>query len=207
MENKRLVRQGERQPGGFTLIELIVVVGIISVMAAVAAPAVSNWMRNYTIRGAADQVVAEIQAGRLRGIKKNVNYGVVFVVLSDNTYQSFVEDLPLSGSRQPYATAEQGAIRTLPTGVRFDSTGAVDAGFRFNRLGAMCDPDAGATQLCPDIASSNISPAPSGNYVGFNVTDPDVTRQGARLNLIQDVTGLTRTIVVGFGGRARVLDR
>jgi len=207
MENKRLIRHGGGKAGGFSLIELMIVVAIIFITAAVAAPPISNWMRNYTIRGAADQVVAEIQAGRMRGIKKNVNYGVVFVVLSDNTYQSFVEDLPLSGSRQAYATAEKGAIRTLPTGVRFDTTGANDAGFRFNRLGAMCDPDTSATQLCPDIASSSISPAPSGNHVSFNVTDPDVTRQGARLNLIQDVTGLTRTIVVGFGGRARVLDR
>lgn len=191
---------------GFSLIELIVVVGIISVLAAGAIPAIGTYIRNYTIRGAADQVAGEMQTARLQAIKKNVNYGVVFVVLSQNTYQYFLEDGFAAGARQAYGAADMGPIRTLPSGVRFDNTGANDTGMRFTRLGAICDPGSNPVN-CPDLTASGITPAPTGNYVLMDTTNADATLQGAGVSLIQDGTGLQRTVVVTFGGRVRVLNR
>lgn len=66
-----------RMPAGFTLAEIVVVVGIIGVMSAMAIPMISRYVRNYTIRGAAEQVAAEIQTAKQLAVKKNVNFGVV----------------------------------------------------------------------------------------------------------------------------------
>jgi prepilin-type N-terminal cleavage/methylation domain-containing protein len=192
---------------GFSLIELIVVVAIIMIIAATSFPAIGRFIRNYQIRGAAEEVAAEIQAAKLLAVKKNVNFGVVFVVLTDRTYQFFMEDIPLSGQRQLYAGSQQGRIRTLPTGITFDATGGADAGFRFNRLGAMCDPDTGALLTCPDLGDSVITPPPTGNFVSFVAGNPDPTLDGARINLSQSDTGLTRTLVVTPGGRVKVLNQ
>jgi prepilin-type N-terminal cleavage/methylation domain-containing protein len=205
MDQPRQTRSGGRQ-SGFTILELVIVIAIILVMSAMALPAIGHWVRNYKIRGAADQVAAEIQAAKLLAVKKNVNFGVVFVVLTDRTYQFFMEDIPLVGQRQDYATSQQGAIRTLPDGVNFTPGGAVnDAGFRFNRLGAMCDPDGSAP--CPALSGSNITPPPTGNFVSFVSADPDPARNGAQIAFNQVTTGLTMTLVVTPGGRVAVLNR
>ena len=196
-----------RRQAGFTLIEILVVVGIILVMAGTAIPAIGRFIRNYQIRGAAEEVAAEVQAAKLLAVKKNVNFGVVFVVLSDRTYQYFMEDIPLSGIRQLYAGSQQGRIRTLPGTVTFDPAGGADAGFRFNRLGAMCDPDASDPLTCPDLADSAITPPPTGNYVAMVTGNANPTLDGAQIKLIQSDTGLRRTLVITPGGRVAVLDR
>jgi prepilin-type N-terminal cleavage/methylation domain-containing protein len=191
-------------PRGFSLIEMVVVVAIIMVLAATAVPALSHWLRNYKLRAAASEVAAEIQAAKLLAVKKNVNFGVVFVVLTDTTYQYFMEDKPQVGVPQDYADATQGAIRQLPVGVTFTpGVGTNDAGFRFNRLGAMCDPD--GSVVCPNLADSAITPPPTGNYVSF--VSGGGTLDGAHIDFSHNLTGLTMTLVVSPGGRVQVLNR
>jgi type II secretory pathway pseudopilin PulG len=191
--------------GGFTFLEIIVVVGIVLTMAAVSAPTISRTIRNYTIRGAANQVASEIQTARNLAIKKNVNFGAIFVVLSDTTYQYFLQDTQPPGAPADYPDSQLGPIRTLPVGVYFDpNPGGTtqDDGFRFNRLGAMCDPDGGVT--CPELADSG-APLPGPNYVGFDATaGVPAHLRGALIGLMQPDTGLTRQIVVSFGGRVQV---
>ena len=197
-----------RGSDGFTLMELMVVVGIIGVIAAVALPAIGLYIRNYKIRGAADQVAGEIQTAKLTAIKKNVNFGVVFVVLTDSTYQYFVEDGTPAGLRQDYPTAQRGPIRTLPIGINFAAAAVgPDVGFRFGRLGGMCNPDLTTPDTCRDLSLSNIDPVPTGSYIGFDAANPDPTLQGAVITLAQSSNSLTRRLVVTPGGRVRVLNR
>ena len=101
---------------GFSLIELIIVVGIIAVMAAVGLPAIGRYFRNYQIRNAAREVAAEIQAARTKAIMKNVNWGVIFVTLSPTTYRYIIEDDPANPSTRTLNVL--GPIRTLPGDVR-----------------------------------------------------------------------------------------
>ena len=65
---------------GFSLTELIVVVAIIAILLAVAAPNISRYVRNYRIRGEANDVASNLQKARNKAIMKNVNLGVSVVI-------------------------------------------------------------------------------------------------------------------------------
>src|SRR4029450_1679324 len=153
---------------GFTMIELLVVVAIIIILAALVLPNIAGFLRNYKIRGAAQNVAGEIQSARSKAVTKNVNLGVVFVTLDSTRYQWVIEDdqNPTNGVspiRQPMSSlltqnVPVGPVRLLPAGLQFTqscpstpSGGDWDPGLRFNRLGAWCKPGSNANS-CPDPA-------------------------------------------------------
>jgi len=146
---KFAVTRSSKGQGGFSLVELITVAAIIGVMAAIAVPSLAGYVRIYRIRGAAQEVSGEMQAARLKAVGRNVNFGVLFVVLPAdpalfppgtpaNRYRWVFEDLPnpnpwvnQSGVPQPAPLtpaplawsdpgAQSGPIKTLPSGVFFD---------------------------------------------------------------------------------------
>jgi type II secretory pathway pseudopilin PulG len=191
---------------GFSLVEVLVVVGIIMVMAAVGAPAIANWAKNYQIRGATQTLASDIQTARNRAISKNVNLGVAIVVEDADTYWTHVEDmqsLPKLTARQQLDLAApvdvQSTRRRLPAGIEFALTAAdcpvlpgfapADYGFRFNRLGAWCDPGGGGA--CPDV---DIAGATANAVFTVGAT-------GSTLCLLERQSGLSRTVTVTPGGR------
>jgi prepilin-type N-terminal cleavage/methylation domain-containing protein len=195
-------------PAGFSLIELLVVVGIIMVIAAVGAPAIANWAKNYQIRGATQTLASDIQTARNRAISKNANLGVAIVVEDANTYWTHVEDdqtPPKDPARRQLDLAApddvQSARRRLPAGIEFALTAAdcpvlagfapADYGFRFNRLGAWCDPGAGGA--CPEV---DIAGATANAVFTVGGT-------GSTLCLLERQSGLSRTVTVTPGGRVQ----
>lgn len=194
---------------GFSMIEILVVVGIIMAIAAVSLPAIGRYIRNYQIRGASQQVLGEIQTARNKAIMKNVNFGVVFVALSPTQYQYVIEDdqTPVGGmatARVNISTlrdcnpptnrtcVQAGPIQDLPKGVQFGATcQAFTPGakaFRYNRLGTWCDP--AGSGACPiDVID-----------VGQNLFQNNA--QGTTICLTQPSTGLFREVRVAPGGRA-----
>lgn len=212
-------RKGRSDQGGFSLVELLVVVAIIMIMSAIGLPLIMNYFRQYLIRGATQQVAGEIQAARNKAIARNVNFGVVFVVEDATHYRWINEDLTgttvfegnlVAGLRPPIGAVlnpanillarQLGPRRTLPQGITFGIACpgfvANDSGFRFNRLGGWCDPAGVATGpgACPILLAgapllSNLTAPPA----------PDVA--GTTVCLVHTATGLTRTITVTPGGR------
>jgi prepilin-type N-terminal cleavage/methylation domain-containing protein len=196
-------RSPERPERGFSLIEMLIVVGIIALIAAVALPNIGQYIRNYKIKGAAQMVAGELQAARSRAIMSNTNQGVSFVVLDHNTYRFVQEDIP-AGDVQRFS-----ALKRLPTGVYFVVSGLTDPGptLRFHRLGGFCNPAAlsgtcrAAVPLAERFDSTEASALDTGtmdgNYLG---TDPAATGT-MEIRMREASTDLERTVRIAPGGR------
>ena len=63
---------------GFTLIEMMVVIVIISIIASVAIPSFSSFFDRYRLRGAADALFGDLQAARMEAIRNNSTVYVNF---------------------------------------------------------------------------------------------------------------------------------
>jgi len=79
---KRLSILGERSSskrGGYTLIELIVVIAIISVMLGTAVWTITGILPRWRLQGAANEVVSRMQQARSAAVKNNRSVIVEFV--------------------------------------------------------------------------------------------------------------------------------
>jgi len=193
----------ERPERGFSLVEMLIVVAIVAVMAAVALPNIGQYIRNYRVKGAAQAVAGELQSARSRAIMSNTNLGVSFVVLDRDTYRFLQEDVPA-------ASVERfGPLRKLPTGVIFVPSGLTDPGptLRFQRLGGFCNP-ASLTGTCRAAVpvAERTTPAETamldggttdGSYIG---SDPAAVGT-MEIRVRETSTGLERTVRIAPGGR------
>lgn len=196
-------RVPERPERGFSLIEMLIVVAIVAVMAAVALPNIGQYIRNYKVKGGAQLVAGELQAARSRAIMSNTNLGVSFVVVDSNTFRFVQEDIAAASPQR------LSGLRRLPSGVFFAPTALADPGptLRFLRLGGFCNPAALSTTCLPAVPVSERSTAAeagvldsgtvNGNYIGNDTGAPGTME----IRLREASTGLERTVRIAPGGR------
>jgi type IV fimbrial biogenesis protein FimT len=63
---------------GFTLIELIVIIAIVGVFAAIAVPNFLSYMPKHRLNGAARQVMGDLMAARMKAVSQNCDVAVTF---------------------------------------------------------------------------------------------------------------------------------
>jgi prepilin-type N-terminal cleavage/methylation domain-containing protein len=94
---------------GVTLIELIVVMVIIAIGAALLVPSMGAWLPNYRLRSGARDVVSTLRFAQMKAVSTNMPYGVAFDANSCQLYRS-------SGGLIP-----EGSPVNLPSGVQFNN--------------------------------------------------------------------------------------
>ena len=78
---------------GFTLIEVVIVVGIISILAAFATPNILDWIEDADYRSAARQIAQKLNIARSRAINQNLQHRVKFD-MGNNSFGIQVGDRP-----------------------------------------------------------------------------------------------------------------
>jgi hypothetical protein len=193
------------------MIELVVVVGLIIVMAAIAIPNIAGYTRNYRVRGATQQIASELTTARNKAIVRNTNFGVAFAVVDANSYRfSIIDDDQIPA---PAVLGRGWApLRDLPQGVVFVPAATTPVfGIGFDRLGRRCPPTGGGGLGCPppqNVASmcTGVTPPPpvdarctdklAGSYLDFDAVTGTVT-----VRVRDEQTLVTRWVSIAPGGR------
>jgi prepilin-type N-terminal cleavage/methylation domain-containing protein len=189
----------ERPERGFSIVEMLIVVMIVGVMAAVALPNIGQYIRNYKIKGATQEVAGELQSARSRAVMTNTDQGVSFVVVDQWSYRFIQEDIPSTSPER------RSGLKHLPTGVRFVVSGLADPGptLRFLRLGGFCNPavtasPCGTAVPVDDRADSDeyVDSSTKGlSYIGT------LANGSMEIRLRDDTADLERTVRIAPGGR------
>jgi len=135
---------------GFSMVELLVVVGIILAVSAISFPTVTRSVRVYRLSGTAANVAGTLQLARLNAVRLNRstpplawrlrvqgNQNIVWVDLNNNgapeatePQQMFSADIQFLPAGTAPSVASMGYANTQisPAAVAFDSRGAVSFG-------------------------------------------------------------------------------
>lgn len=75
-------------PRGFSLLELLMALAIMTLAMAVSVPSFRVWVDNYRLRGAAIDMLDALQLARSEAVRRNQN---VVLLFTSNSWQLFVD--------------------------------------------------------------------------------------------------------------------
>lgn len=176
--------------GGFSLIELMVTLVIFAVMAALAAPSLTQYANDMKILATADSLNASLQQARAEAIRRNIPVELVFTT-----------DSPVADSVETTALADTGPnwlIRQTPENlddphVFIEGKSGAEGGGRGGQ----------GTSVALSSSSSSIRFNAMGGLVGSLVT-VNLTQKGATCKNSGPARCLS--VVVSMGGQVRMCD-
>ena len=195
-----LVMMGRRSPVrllGFTLVEMIVVVAIMALLAALATPSMLGWVRNNKIRTVSDSLQNALRQAQTEATRRNRQ--VVFS-LTDN-----------SPTTTTYTAKANGSNWAISTVVPADS----DTTATFVEAGILLDVASNVAITGPKT-SSNVASALFFSSIGRLVTNetPGPTGANCKAEAAQYDIAMSDTktgdrplrVTVAVGGQVRMCD-
>ena len=104
---------------GFTLTELMIVVALMAILAAIAVPNIIAQMPKYRLNGAARQVLSDLMAARMQAVSQNNEFKVFFL---DNHRYMILDDDDNDGTADAGETTQTKDIQADYPDVTFSST-------------------------------------------------------------------------------------
>jgi type IV fimbrial biogenesis protein FimT len=135
------VRSKKLNCNGFSLLELAVAVAIASIMAGFALPSFLKWQHSSRLRGAAVNLVGDLEMAKIRAIREN---GTVVAQFTASNYTIFVDNGAVGGTAGDWVRNGGEALvqyRTLPAGVTIvlSELALTDDRLKFNAKGQPID--------------------------------------------------------------------
>ena len=196
------------QKNGFSFIELLVVIGIITVLAGIAIITFHNYKPTMKINGAARQIHSDLMQSRMKAVSENNNYVVAFIPLT-NSYKIYDDNDNSVTSISPTLNENE-----LIKSVSFDTVTNEFYGAVFGFVDGVLETD-GVTPLNPGDDPVTF-PCTSGGIIwtsfqpnGRSDTDCFVgIEEGIYLILKEDLDaekkGRMRAITVSTSGKVKV---
>jgi len=147
---------------GFTILELMIVIGIIGLLSTIAIPNMIQWRNNAQFNGAVNTLASDLSAAKQTAIRENTT---VFTLFTNNSYTMFIDRGDgAGGSPNNAQDADEPNLRNriLPNGVVIDLAASTFAG-NFTQFSG--------TGRCTNVGSAVISQ-------GNNQGSVDVNRLG-----------------------------
>ncbi|HEY3928423.1 MAG TPA: prepilin-type N-terminal cleavage/methylation domain-containing protein [Candidatus Koribacter sp.] len=173
-------RYAHRQ-GGFSLVELVIVIAVGLILAAMAIPAAMNMIHMFRLRNACSQFSSLVQQGRSRAVRDSTYYTVRYVSSTPIT-QAYVdvnknsaldaacsgttdcdpqvswapEVKPEAATNAPSTSALQSAWLPTTTGVTVDDGNTSSTSITFSPMGLPCVVNS-TTSTCNTASSSTFT--------------------------------------------------
>jgi len=105
-----------KKQDGFTIYELLTVMGIVAILAMIATPNMISWRNEIKLRGASNNLRADLQMAKLRALR---DMTIVAVVFNVNGYNIFLDNGAggNAGNWNPDANETIIRNRQLPAGI------------------------------------------------------------------------------------------
>jgi prepilin-type N-terminal cleavage/methylation domain-containing protein len=212
--------EGTGPPGGFSLVEILVVITIIVIISAASIPLGLNFVKQYKIMGAAQGIAAEIQRARGQAVKRNTGRGILlnFNYPAGQEYQfTSLDPDPMTGNWDGGVyPANPGNCNSAPAvfgTVPAPPNNILDP----NRTRGVQSPHGIPVQLPPDIgfdggtrnallfcADGRVAAVNAAGAVGAPVLTQAPNGVDWLMTVRDRTTQLTRVIRISPGGRVRV---
>ena len=111
-----------RAASGFTLLELIVAIGIASVVMGIAVPSFMTWLPTLRLSSGTRQVATDLQVSRMKAISQNTKFRITFGTLPSTSYQ-LEKDSNNNGTYELPGELDSGPF-SLPDGITVTAVSA-----------------------------------------------------------------------------------
>ena len=126
-----------KKNAGFTLVELLIVIAIMGIIAAVTIPGYLAFIPNYRLRAAAEELQGDIQFAKIRAIKLGVVVSIRVNTATD-TYTMFVDNGAGANTGNGALDGDEGApikTATMPSGIDITGVTFTNNAVQFNSRG------------------------------------------------------------------------